>query len=95
MVNINTYSYYAFLVSAGLASYKEQKDGKKELAMQLNEWVSLLQDPLSNPHLFSFNMKRFNAKGAINGKQDDKKRMKYHIIRIGHESDDSPPNIGR
>ena len=87
--------YYAFLVSAGLSSYKEQKDGKKELAIQHNEWVSLLQDPLLNPHLFSFNMKRFDAKCAINGKQDDKKKMKYHIIRIGHESDDSPSNIGR
>ena len=86
--------YYAFLVSAGLASYKERTDGKKELTLQHNEWVSLLQDPLLKPHLFSFSMKRFDAKGAINGKQDDKKRMKYHIIRIGHESDDSAPNIG-
>ena len=57
--------------------------------------MSLLQDPLLNPHLFSFNMKRFDAKGAINGKQNDKKRMKYHIIWIGHESDNSPPNIGK
>ena len=76
--------YYAFLVSAGLASYKERKDGKKELTMQHNEWVSLLQDPLFKPHLFGFNMKRFGAKGAINGKQDDKKIMNYHIIPIGH-----------
>ena len=63
--------------------------------MQHNEWVPLLQDPFLKPHLFSFNMKRFDEKGAINVKQDDKKRMKYHIVRIGHESDDSPPNIFR
>ena len=59
-----------------------------------HEWLDIVKHPSLHESSLSLSKKYFDVRGAIKGKQDQRNRFNYHILRIGNEQDDSPKNIG-
>ena len=83
----NLPDYYAFLVAAGLAEYRNNRDGKKILRQSKQQWEAFLVNYDLSPSVAEHTVRRFDLQALVLGeKQVGTNRKDHHVLRIGQKS---------
>ena len=88
--------FYAFLVTAGLAVYELNANGKTELQILRKEFDTMLDILPNKAELFEVTMMKFDIENASQGiAQRPNQRGYYSVLRIGIKNDGYATSISK